>query len=62
MKSLLLLAALCASMPVAAVAGPASDAVRFFYTPEVRFEADADYRERFTEPVTKPSTASSMVT
>ena len=53
MKSLLLLAALCASMPVAAVAGPASDAVRFFYTPEVRFEADADYRERFTEPVTK---------
>ncbi|MFC3205132.1 DUF3828 domain-containing protein [Aquamicrobium soli] len=53
MKSLLLLAALCASMPVAAVAGPAADAVRFFYTPEVRFEADSDYRDRFTEPVTK---------
>ena len=53
MKSLLLLAALCASMPVAAVAGPAGDAVRFFYTPEVRFEADSDYRDRFTEPVTK---------
>lgn len=53
MKSLLVLAALCASMPVAAYAGPASDAVRFFYTPQVRFEADADYRGHFVEPVTK---------
>ena len=36
-----------------ALAGPASDAVKFFYAPKVRFEADAAYRDRFTEPVTK---------
>lgn len=34
-------------------AGPASDAVKFFYVPAVKFEADAQYRDRFTEPVTK---------
>ena len=53
MKRSLLLAALCISSPVTAFAGPASDAVKFFYTPEVKFEADAQYRSRFTEPVTK---------
>ena len=36
-----------------AFAGPASNAVKFFYTPQVKFEADAKYRDRFTEPVTK---------
>jgi len=53
MKRSLFLAALCISSPVTAFAGPASDAVKFFYTPEVKFEADAQYRSRFTEPVTK---------
>lgn len=36
-----------------ALGGPASNAVRFFYTPEVKFEADAKYRDRFIEPVTR---------
>jgi hypothetical protein len=53
MKRSLLLAALCISSPITAFAGPASDAVKFFYIPEVKFEADAQYRSRFTEPVTK---------
>src|SRR4051812_46271698 len=58
MRLTLLLAALstalpAAALPAAAWAGPASDAVKFFYVPEVKFEADAQYRDRFTEPVTK---------
>lgn len=53
MKRSLLVVALCLSSSVPAFAGPASDAVKFFYTPEVKFEADAQYRSRFTEPVTK---------
>jgi hypothetical protein len=40
-------------LPATAFAGPASDAVKFFYVPAVKFEADAQYRDRFTEPVTK---------
>ncbi len=52
MKRALLLVALC-FFASAAQAGPASDAVKFFYVPQVRFEADAKYRDRFTEPVTK---------
>jgi hypothetical protein len=35
-----------------AFAGPASNAVKFFYVPDVRFAADAKYRDRFVEPVT----------
>lgn len=53
MKRILLLAALSLSSPVLAYAGPASDAVKFFYSPEVKFEADAEYRSRFTAPVIK---------
>jgi hypothetical protein len=41
------------SLATPAFAGPASDAVKFFYVPQVKFEADAKYRDRFTEPVTK---------
>jgi hypothetical protein len=41
------LAALFALNAVPALAGPASDAVKFFYTP-VKWEADPDYRDRFT--------------
>jgi hypothetical protein len=51
MKLPLVLLALPLATP--AFAGPASDAVRFFYVPEVRFEPDAQYRARFTEPVTR---------
>ncbi|ESY85672.1 YbjP/YqhG family protein [Mesorhizobium australicum] len=50
---LLLAAILSIAAPAAALAGPASDAVKFFYVPQVKFEADAQYRDRFTEPVTK---------
>ncbi|MBZ9796049.1 DUF3828 domain-containing protein [Mesorhizobium sp. ES1-4] len=50
---LLLAAILSIAAPAAALAGPASDAVKFFYAPQVKFEADAQYRDRFTEPVTK---------
>ncbi|TPK18224.1 DUF3828 domain-containing protein [Mesorhizobium sp. B2-5-7] len=50
---LLLAAILSIATPAAALAGPASDAVKFFYVPQVKFEADAQYRDRFTEPVTK---------
>ncbi|MCA0012728.1 YbjP/YqhG family protein [Mesorhizobium sp. B292B1B] len=53
MRLTVLLAALSTAFPAVALAGPASDAVRFFYVPEVKFEADAKYRDRFTEPVTK---------
>jgi hypothetical protein len=53
MRLSLFLVALSISSPMAAFAGPASDAVKFFYTPEVKFEADAQYRSHFTEPVTK---------
>ena len=53
MRRTVLLAALTTALPAAALAGPASDAVKFFYVTAVRFEADAQYRDRFTEPVTK---------
>src|SRR2546423_13373884 len=53
MRLIVLAAALSIALPAAAFAGPASDAVRFFYVPEVKFEADEQYRDRFTEPVTK---------
>ncbi|WP_322418736.1 DUF3828 domain-containing protein [Mesorhizobium huakuii] len=53
MRRTVILAALATALPAAAFAGPASDAVRFFYVPAVKFEADAQYRDRFTEPVTK---------
>ncbi len=49
---ILFAASLSCAMPAAAFAGPASDAVRFFYAP-VRYEAELQYRDRFTEPVTK---------
>ncbi|MBZ9675075.1 DUF3828 domain-containing protein [Mesorhizobium sp. ES1-1] len=53
MRLTALVAALSILLPAAAFAGPASDAVKFFYVPAVRFEADAQYRDRFTDPVTK---------
>ncbi len=53
MRLTVLAAALTIALPAAAFAGPASNAVKFFYMPEVKFEADAQYRDRFTEPVTK---------
>ncbi|MGB6119194.1 MAG: DUF3828 domain-containing protein [Mesorhizobium sp.] len=37
------------SAALPAMAGPASDAVRFFYVP-VHWEADPEYRDRFTGP------------
>lgn len=43
------LAALFAFAAFPAFAGPASDAVRFFYVP-VRWEADPQFRDRFVEP------------
>ncbi|KQZ15846.1 MULTISPECIES: hypothetical protein [unclassified Mesorhizobium] len=52
MKMPFLFVALVLAAPPIAVAGPAADAVKFFYTP-VKFEPDAKYRDRFTEPVTK---------
>ncbi|KQZ99536.1 hypothetical protein ASD64_14440 [Mesorhizobium sp. Root157] len=52
MKLPLLAVTFCLSMSAAAMAGPASDAVKFFYSPG-KFVADADYRDRFVEPVTK---------
>jgi hypothetical protein len=52
MKLPLLAATFFLSMSALAVAGPASDAVKFFYSSE-RFVADAKYRDRFIEPVTK---------
>ena len=53
MRLTVLVAALSIALPVAAFAGPASDAVKFFYVPAVKFEADEPYRDRFTEPVAK---------
>lgn len=53
MRLTVLAAALSIAAPAAAFAGPASNAVKFFYVPEVKFEADAKYRDRFTEPVTR---------
>lgn len=53
MKSVHLAVLICIAAPSAALAGPASDAVKFFYTPQVRFEPEAKYRDRFTQPVTK---------
>lgn len=53
MRPIVLAAALSIALPAAAFAGPASDAVKFFYVPVVKFEADEQYRDRFTEPVTK---------
>ncbi|RUU90594.1 DUF3828 domain-containing protein [Mesorhizobium sp. M7A.F.Ca.MR.176.00.0.0] len=53
MRLTVLVAVLSIALPGAAVAGPASDAVKFFYVPAVKFEADEQYRDRFTEPVTK---------
>lgn len=52
MRPTVLVAALSIALPAAAFAGPASDAVKFFYVPAVKFEADEQYRDRFTEPVT----------
>jgi hypothetical protein len=46
MRLTVLLAALATALPAVAFAGPASDAVKFFYVPEVKFEADAQYRDR----------------
>ena len=46
------LAALLALSAVPALAGPASDAVRFFYVP-VKWEADREFRDRFTGPAKK---------
>ena len=53
MKRASIAALVCLIAPSAAFAGPASNAVKFFYTPDVRFEPDPKYRDRFTEPVTK---------
>jgi hypothetical protein len=53
MRPTVLAAAFSVALPAAALAGPASNAVKFFYVPAVKFEADAKYRDRFTEPVTK---------
>ena len=43
------LAAILSFTALPAIAGPASDAVRFFYTP-VQWEADPQFRDRFTGP------------
>ncbi len=53
MRLTVLVAVLSTALPAAAFAGPASDAVKFFYVPAVKFEAEEQYRDRFTEPVTK---------
>ena len=53
MKRIPFAAAAFLAAPAGACAGQASDLVKFFYVPEVRFEADAAYRDRFTRPVTK---------
>jgi hypothetical protein len=46
-RTMLALTMSLAALP--AVAGPASDAVRFFYVP-VQWEADPQFRDRFTGP------------
>lgn len=48
-RGVFLAALLLATGP--AVAGPASDAVKFFYSP-VKYEPDPDLRARFTAPAT----------
>jgi hypothetical protein len=53
MRLTVLVATLSIVAPAAAFAGPASNAVKFFYVPVLKFEPDAQYRDRFTEPVTK---------
>ncbi|MBW8909082.1 MAG: DUF3828 domain-containing protein [Mesorhizobium sp.] len=53
MKPIVVAAVLSIVLPAAAFAGPASNAVKFFYVPDVKFEGDAKYRDRFTDPVTK---------
>jgi hypothetical protein len=53
MKQPLLATALSIAWPAAAFSAQAADAVKFFYLPVIKFEADAQYRSRFTEPVTK---------
>ncbi|ESX08196.1 YbjP/YqhG family protein [Mesorhizobium sp. M0179] len=53
MKPIVLAAVFSIALPATVLAGPASNAVKFFYLPEVKFEGDAKYRDRFTEPVTK---------
>ncbi|CAM5641148.1 hypothetical protein MAUB1S_11037 [Mycolicibacterium aubagnense] len=52
MKPGLLLALSVLMYPGSALAGPASDAVMFFYSP-VKFAADPQFRDRFTDPVIK---------
>ncbi len=52
MKLPLLALVLGSLVPAAAMAGPASDAVKFFYT-QGRFVGDPDYRDRLVEPVKK---------
>lgn len=52
MKPGLLFALSILTYPGAALAGPASDVVMFFYSP-VKFAADPQYRDRFTDPVVK---------
>lgn len=49
MKLSLPAAALIFLIPSVAMAGPASDAVKFFYT-QGRFVGDTDYRDRFIGP------------
>ena len=46
------LVAIALLLPVPALAGPASDAVRFFYSPPV-FEGDPALRGRFVDPARK---------
>ena len=53
MKPIVLAVAMSIALPCAALAGQASNALKFFYVPDVKFEADAKYRDRFTEPVIK---------
>ncbi len=52
MKLGLLLALSVLTYSGSASAGPASDAVMFFYSP-VKFAADPQFRDRFTDPVIK---------
>ncbi|MET3659943.1 hypothetical protein [Aquamicrobium ahrensii] len=47
-----LVLALAVLAPATVMAGPASDAVKFFYT-QGRFVGDPDYRDRFVGPVKK---------
>lgn len=49
MNRTLPIAAVFMMVAMPALSGPASDAVQFFYVP-VKWEADAQYRDRFTGP------------